>query len=118
MAKGYTKHFAKLYSKDIQVYSAGTNPAKEIHPLAIEVMKEDGIDISNQHPKSLDDIPLDELNLYVTLCEGASEQCPNIQGLKHIHFGVEDPAKSNDITPFKGAKDKIKKFIKELINEL
>ncbi len=117
MAEGYGKHFARFYSKDVEVYSAGTNPAKEVHPLAIRVMQEDGIDISNHYPKSLEDIPLNELTLYITLCEDANEQCPNIPGLKHIHFGVEDPAKSDDIWVFRSARDQIKRFVERLMYE-
>ncbi|GAB6078595.1 arsenate reductase ArsC [Hydrogenobaculum acidophilum] len=114
MAEGYGKFFAKLYNRDAEIYSAGTNPAKEIHPMAIEVMMEDKIDISNQYPKSLNDIPLNELTLYVTLCGEANEACPNIPGVKHIHFGVEDPSHSDDIWVFRRVRDRIKEFVDEL----
>jgi len=54
MAEGFAKH----YGNDVlEVYSAGTQPASEVNPDVITVMKEAGIDISTQKPKSLDDIP-------------------------------------------------------------
>lgn len=118
IAEGYAKYFASLSPKNIEIYSAGLNPSDKIHPLAIEVMKEDGIDISNQKPKSLEEIPLNELNFYITLCGEESESCPNIPGLKHIHFGVEDPAKSNDINVFRKVRDELKSFTKRLIDEI
>ncbi len=117
MAEGYAKYFVSMSKKNVIIYSAGLNPSDKIHPLAIEVMKEDGIDISNQKPKSLEDIPLNELNFYITLCGEENESCPNIPGLKTIHFGVEDPAKSNDIKIFRKVRDEIKFFVKRLIDE-
>lgn len=118
MAEGYAKYFAKLYNKEVEIYSAGLNPEKNINPMAIEVMKEDGIDISNQKPKSLDDIPLSELSFYITLCGEEGESCPNIPGIKHIHFGVLDPAKSNDLELFKEVRNKIKSFVEKFIYEV
>jgi len=53
IAEGFAKHFAKLHNKHLEIYSAGSNPASSVNPLAIKVMAEVGIDISSQHPKSL-----------------------------------------------------------------
>ncbi len=58
MAEGFARYFAKKLGKDIEVYSAGSNPSGFIHPIAIEVMKEEGIDISKQSSKDLNAIPL------------------------------------------------------------
>ncbi len=53
MAEGFAKYYAKQLGKNVEVYSAGSSPAGYIHPLAVEVMREIGIDISNQKSKSL-----------------------------------------------------------------
>lgn len=112
MAEGYGKHFLKNHN----IYSAGLNPQKVIHPLAIKVMKEDGIDISNQYPKSLEDIPIDSLDMYITLCD--EESCPNIPNVKHLHWGIKDPTKTNDVNIFRGVRDIIKERIKGLLFEI
>ncbi|MEJ7554495.1 MAG: arsenate reductase ArsC, partial [Aquificaceae bacterium] len=57
MAEGFARRLAEILKINIQVYSAGSNPAKEINPLAIEVMREKGIDITSQRPKGLEAIP-------------------------------------------------------------
>ena len=68
MAEGFAKYFAKIYNKNIEeIYSAGSNPTGYVHPLAIKVMKEISIDISNQYSKSLNEIPYKELNLVALL---------------------------------------------------
>ncbi|MGC9286889.1 MAG: arsenate reductase ArsC [Hydrogenobaculum sp.] len=112
IAEGYGKYFLKNHN----VYSAGLNPQKAIHPLAIEVMKEDGIDISSQYPKSLEDIPLNSLDMYITLCD--EEACPNIPNVKHLHWGIKDPAKTNDVNIFREVRDIIKERIKGLLYEI
>jgi Protein-tyrosine-phosphatase len=116
MAEGYAKHFLKDLKSKHSIYSAGMNPKDQIHPLAIEVMKEDGIDISSQYPKALEDIPLKDLDVYITLC--GEEACPNIPGVKHLHWGLEDPAKTNDINVFRNVRDIIKQKVKDFLYEL
>jgi Protein-tyrosine-phosphatase len=73
MAEGFAKYFAKIYNKNIEIYSAGSNPTGYVHPFAIKVMKEISIDISNQYSKSLNEIPYKELNLVITVCGDAKE---------------------------------------------
>jgi two-component system phosphate regulon sensor histidine kinase PhoR len=89
MAEGFARQIARNGDR---IYSAGMAP-KAIHPLAIEVMKEAGIDISSQHSKGLDAIPLDGVDLLVTLCGDAAETCPAIDAeVERIHWPVTDPA--------------------------
>jgi len=52
MAEGFARRLAEILKINIQVYSAGSEPAKEINPLAIEVMREKGIDITSQRPNA------------------------------------------------------------------
>lgn len=88
--------FLQSFDNRLEVFSAGTDPAKEINPKAVDVMKEAGIDISRQYPKSVEIYLNDEWDYIITVCDDANEVCPFFSGkVKHrIHFGFEDPAKA------------------------
>jgi arsenate reductase (thioredoxin) len=78
----------------LDVYSAGTQPAGRVHPLAVKVMKELGIDISTHSPKNVDQFVNDSFDYVVTVCDNARETCPVFTGRvgKRLHIGFEDPA--------------------------
>ncbi|MEZ0343519.1 MAG: arsenate reductase ArsC [Caldimicrobium sp.] len=121
MAEAYAKHFAKLYKKNIEVFSAGAKPEKEVNPLVIEVMKEEGFDLSGARPKGLEEIPLKEINLIITLCDHASETCPYIPGVRRLHWALPDPAKikSEDaLSEIRKIREEIKARVEELIKSL
>lgn len=113
MAEGYARHFASLKRPDIEIYSAGSNPGQRVHPLAIEVMKEEGIDISSHYPKGIESLPKD-LDLVVTVCSGL---CPDVKGARSIHWEIPDPA-GGDINLFREIREQIKTLVKELIESL
>jgi two-component system, OmpR family, phosphate regulon sensor histidine kinase PhoR len=88
MAEGFAR---QLVRDGNRVYSAGTAP-KEIHPLAIQVMREVGIDISGQRSKGLESIPVDKIGRIITLCGEAAEKCPTLpKTVQHIHWSFPDP---------------------------
>ncbi|MEZ0362043.1 MAG: arsenate reductase ArsC [Hydrogenobacter sp.] len=123
MAEGYAKYFAKLYKKQVEIYSAGSSPAECIHPLAVKVMQEEGIDISSQHPKSIESIPYWELDIVITLCGDAAETCPYLPGVRSEHWGLPDPAKAQGsqeerLEFFRKVRDEIKLKVENLIKEL
>ncbi len=89
MAEG----LARSLLDNVEVFSAGIDP-KGIHPTAIRVMEEIGIDISGQKSKSLTEIPIDKIDLVITLCGDAAERCPVFpEKAKKVHWAIEDPAK-------------------------
>jgi len=89
MAEGFARKLAPQY---VTVYSAGTEP-RAVHPLAIRVMNEAGIDISAQRSKSLEEVPVDKMDIVVTLCGEAAESCPTFSaGTKRQHWPLSDPA--------------------------
>lgn len=90
MAEGFLKSF----DKKLEVYSAGTEPSSQVHPKAIQVMAELGIDLSANKPKSVNQFLKDEFDYVITVCGGAKEACPMFTGsVKHrLHIGFEDPA--------------------------
>ena len=95
--------FLKSFDNSLEVYSAGTEPSAEVHPLTIEVMKEIGIDLSRSKPKPVDDFLNISFDYVITVCDDANETCPNFYGkVKHrLHFPFEDPAQA------KGEKAKV-----------
>lgn len=87
--------FLKSFNKRIEVISAGTRPAKRIHPKAFLVMVEKGHFLDDHFPKSVDQFKNDSFDYVITVCDEANEACPVFTGeVKHrIHMGFEDPAK-------------------------
>jgi len=89
MAEGLINH---EFAGRIQAFSAGPEPSI-VHPLAIETMKEIGLDISQQRSKSLAEFQDQTFDLVVTLCDQAAEACPVFFGGKQrVHLGFPDPA--------------------------
>lgn len=81
-----------LGSNDFEVYSAGTEP-KELHPMAIQIMKEIDIDIAQQKSKHLDEFRDQTFDFIITVCDRVRDDCPTFPGdSEHIHWGFEDPA--------------------------
>ena len=77
----------------LNVQSAGSKPAGYVHPLAIEAMKEIGIDISSHHSKHMNDFLTQPVETVVTVCGNADQACPMFPGqLNRHHWGFDDPA--------------------------
>lgn len=113
MAEGFTR---KMFPKNMEIFSAGLEP-KGVHPMAVKVMQEVGIDISRQRSKNISEVPIDKIDLVVTLCGDAAERCPVFPGkVKRIHWEIEDPAKTRGsdkeiAIAFRKARDKIKSYM-------
>ena len=90
MAEGFLKSF----DTSLDVHSAGTYPAKEVNPNSIIVMKEVGISLEGNFPKSVDRFLDTEWDYVITVCDNAKESCPLFTGKvkHHSHIGFEDPA--------------------------
>lgn len=121
MAHGILKNL----DPTINVCSAGTRPALEVHPLGIKVMNEIGIDISQHRPKSIEQYTEDEWDYVITVCSGAKESCPNFSGKvgQRIHIGFEDPdaftgTKEEVLSEFRRIRDEIKKEMTEFLAKI
>lgn len=121
MAEG----LANFIGKDrIKAYSAGLNPSGYVHPKAIEVMREIGVDISNYVSKPIDENLLKEMDYVITLCGDAQETCPMTPpNIKRLHWGLPDPAKATGseedvLKVFRKIRDEIKERIENLIREV
>jgi len=117
MAEG----FLKAMDKDLKVFSAGINPSNEVHPKAIEVMKELEIDLSKHHPKSVEQFVGDSFDYVITVCDDAKENCPFFTGrvIHRLHIGFEDPAKAigtekEILAVFRRVRDEIREKFSEL----
>ncbi len=115
IAEGFGK---AIFGRERPVFSAGTKP-QGIHPIAIEVMKEIDISIENHQSTHLDDIPLDEVSLVITLCDSAAKECPTVLGKEIQHWGLPDPADAQGtvdekLNVFRKIRDEIKARIQKL----
>ena len=88
MAEGLLR---QIGGDTFEVFSAGIEPSY-VRLLAIEAMKEIGIDISGHRSKSLDEFLDQEFAYVITVCDNANERCPVFPGtVKRIHWSIEDP---------------------------
>lgn len=110
MAHGILKHI----HPDAEVCSAGVRPASEVHPLAVKVMAEIGIDISGHYPKNVSEYLGQSWDYVITVCGGAKENCPSFTGkvAMRLHIGFDDPdaftgPESEVIDEFRRVRDEI-----------
>ena len=103
-----------------EVKSGGLLPSY-VHPLAIRVMEEIGIDISHQTSKSMEQFLNEDFDYIVTLCDHAAMSCPTFPGqAKRLHWSLEDPAGAigtieQRLRVFRKIRDEIKTKIEELL---
>jgi arsenate reductase (thioredoxin) len=112
MAQGFAEAFGKGRA---EVYSAGSNPSSQINPLAIEAMKEKGIDLSGRHPKALNDLPPVEMDYLITM--GCEEVCPAVPARKIIEWQIPDP-KGKAIDDVRRIRDVLEAKVKMLLGEV
>ena len=117
MAEGY---FRNMVGDRLEVFSAGLAPSV-VNPTAISVMKEDGVDISNQTSKNVDQFVGQQFDYIITVCDNAKEHCPNFPGkAERIHWSFEDPAEATGtdeevFNVFRKVRNQIKEKIDEFI---
>ena len=115
MAEGLLNH---LRGDRYQAYSAGTEPGA-VHPLAVKVLAEIGIDISAHQSKHVREFVDRELDLVVTVCDNAREACPFFPGAKAVeHESFPDPAavvgsEETKLTAFRSVRDAIMKWLEK-----
>ncbi|OGW49088.1 MAG: arsenate reductase [Nitrospirae bacterium GWC2_57_9] len=120
MAEGFAREFGR---GRLEPYSAGIMAAG-VHPRAIAVMKEAGIDISGQASKEVDERLLRSMDLVVTLCDNAAEACPWAPPrVKVLHWPVKDPVGTSGsedriMREFRRARDEIRTKIEFFLREI
>ncbi len=119
MAEGFIN---ARYSDQYEAYSAGSEPT-EVHPCAIEVMAEAGIDIASQHAKPLDEYLDASFDYVVTMCARAQERCPIFPGgTEYIHHDFDDPLldagpEGAPCTSFRRVRDEIREWIEATFSQ-
>ena len=118
MAEGWARHLA---GDALEVHSAGTRPSR-VHPLAVRVMVEEGVDISSQTSDAIDPHILARADIVITLCGDARDSCPAVPGERR-HWPVRDPAavqgeEEEVLAVFRKVRDEIRARVKELLREL
>jgi len=106
----------------VKAFSAGVRPSR-VNPMAIQVMAELGIDISQHLSKSIDDLAGEQFDLVITVCDRAAEQCPIFPGGTEVmHVGFPDPAKATgtkaEVLPvFRRVRDALREQLVPLARE-
>jgi protein-tyrosine-phosphatase len=112
MAAGYLRH---LSGGAVEVRSAGSMPADQINPVAVEVMLEEGIDIRTERPKVLTTDAVQASDVVITM--GCGDVCPIFPGKRYEDWALADPA-GQGIESVRPIRDEIRRRIEVLLGEL
>ncbi|WNO70204.1 arsenate reductase ArsC [Streptomyces sp. AM8-1-1] len=112
MAAGWLSHLA---GDRIEVRSAGSAPADQVNPAAIEAMREVGIDITAETPKILTVDAVKASDVCITM--GCGDTCPVFPGKRYLDWTLEDPA-GQGVEAVRPIRDEIKKLVEGLIKEI
>jgi protein-tyrosine-phosphatase len=112
MAAGYLEHLAGDW---IEVLSAGSQPADQINPVAVEAMGEEGIDIAGEQPKVLTPESVQASDVVITM--GCGDECPFYPGKRYEDWKLDDPA-GQGIEAVRPIRDEIRRRVEDLIASL
>ena len=120
MAEGFARDL--LGDRGVIVDSAGVQ-ADGLNTLAIQVMREVGIDIQSQKSKTIKSFDLNQFDLIVTVCDNARENCPLVNQSKIMHKNFDDPALSTglideQLAVYRKIRDEIHLMVKELVKNI
>lgn len=112
MAAGYLR---TLSGGAVEVRSAGSMPAEQINPVAVEAMLEEGIDIRTEHPKVLTTEAVQTSDVVITM--GCGDACPYFPGKRYEDWTLDDPA-GRGIEVVRAIRDQIRARVLALLSEL
>jgi arsenate reductase len=112
MAAGWLRHLA---GAAVEVRSAGSEPADQINPAAVEVMREVGIDITDQSPAKLDRQTAQDSDVIITM--GCGDACPIFPGKRYEDWKLDDPA-GQPVDAVRPIRDEIKARVQALFADL
>ncbi|MFN2562700.1 MAG: arsenate reductase ArsC [Jatrophihabitans sp.] len=112
MAAGWLKQLA---GDTVQIWSAGSEPADHINPVAVEAMREVGIDISAETPKILTTDSVSRADVVITM--GCGDTCPYFPGKRYEDWDLTDPA-GQSLDVVRTVRDDIRDRIQTLVAEL
>lgn len=119
MAEGLARHYGKGV---VEVESAGLYETG-VNLLAVQVMREIGIDISNQRSKTIEEFKDVSFDYVISLCTEMEEACPALPGAKRLHWPTADPGKVRGtpqeiLVAFRRVRDELKQKVLDLIAEI
>ncbi|MDH4117372.1 MAG: arsenate reductase ArsC [Acidimicrobiia bacterium] len=112
MAAGWMRHLA---GDQVEVFSAGSDPAESVNPAAVGVMAEVGIDISGQSPSRWTDDQIRSVDVVVTM--GCGDTCPVFPGVRYVDWPLSDPA-GKPVDEVRPVRDEIEVKVRGLLAEL
>ena len=112
MAAGLLKH---LTGNKVKVFSAGSKPANELNPAAVEAMAEIGIDISQNIPTQFNESLMEEVDIVITM--GCGDTCPILPGKNYLDWQLDDPA-GQKIEKVREIRDQIENKVRLLTEEI
>ncbi|GAA2351521.1 arsenate reductase ArsC [Dactylosporangium salmoneum] len=112
MAAGWLRHLA---GDTVEVRSAGSEPADRINPVAVEAMREVGIDITANTPRKLDWDTAESSDVLITM--GCGDVCPVFPGKRYLDWKLDDPA-GQGIEAVRPIRDEIRRRVEQLMTEL
>lgn len=112
MAAGFAR---ELSGGRVEIFSGGSEPAASVNPVAVEVMKEVGIDISSYEPRRFTDELLASVDVVVTM--GCGDTCPFIPGKTYVDWPLDDP-KGQPLEVVRGIRDEIRVRVTDLLGQL
>ncbi|MBC6458583.1 arsenate reductase ArsC [Actinomadura sp. HBU206391] len=112
MAAGFLTHLA---GDRVEVRSAGSLPADQVNPAAVEAMREAGVDIADQKPKVLTPEAVQDSDYVITM--GCGDVCPIFPGKTYLDWALDDPA-GQGVEAVRPIRDEIERRIKALIAEI
>jgi len=108
--------FARIHGYNrVEAYSAGSRPAGQINPRAIEFMRERGYDLTRHKSKSLLEIPFGDFDVAITM--GCGDECPLVRARRREDWTIPDP-KLLPPDQFRAVGDLIEEKVKNLLQEL
>jgi protein-tyrosine-phosphatase len=112
MAAAFLSH---LSAGEVEVRSAGSAPADQVNPAAVQAMAEVGIDIAAESPKILTDQAVRESDVVITM--GCGDTCPFYPGRRYVDWELDDPA-GRSIDEVRPIRDDIERRVRDLVREL
>ena len=112
MAAGFMR---QLSGREVEVFSGGSEPVELINPVAVAVMAEKGIDISDQQPEHWTDERLEAADVVVTM--GCGDACPVIPGKRYVDWALDDPS-GRSLAEVRVIRDEIQILVESLLVEL
>lgn len=94
--------FMESFDSSLHVFSAGTEPAERVNPMAVEAMAEAGLDIGEHTPHNVSEYLGEAWDYVITVCGGANENCPLFTGTvgTRVHIGFDDPSHASGTPEF------------------